>query len=254
MIPDTTQTEAPEIVLVRYGELGLKGKNRSSFEQALVRNIKSATQNICKVRVENKRGRLIVYPETRTMDVAKRLQDVAGIKSVSPAWGCDVDKDAIAEKSLMVMREVLREMPRDREISFRVQSKRAEKRFPLKSTELDRYVADKILPELGSFKIDLKHAELRLGIDVRTERTYIFAKRMAGVGGLPVGTLGRGMCLISGGIDSPVAAYLSMKRGCQVSFVTFYSHPYIGEASKKKVLDLVRELSRYQPKSRVFVV
>ena len=252
----TTQAkiETPVIELVRYGELGLKGKNRSSFEQALIRNIKSATRNICKVRVENKRGRVVVFPESRPMDVARRLQDVAGIKSVSPAWGCEATKEAIAEKSLLVMQEVLRDFPRGREITFRVQTKRADKRFPLKSTELDRYVADQILPELGDFKIDLKHAELRLGIEVRTERAYVFAHRLPGPGGLPVGTLGRAMCLISGGIDSPVAAFLAMKRGCQVSFVTFHSYPYIGEASKKKVLDLVRQLSRYQPSSRVYVI
>ncbi|MCL4139262.1 UNVERIFIED_CONTAM: hypothetical protein GTU68_043802 [Idotea baltica] len=122
------------------------------------------------------------------------------------------------------------------------------------STELDRYVADEILPEIGKFRIQLKRADLVLGIEVRPERSYVFVKRLPGPGGLPVGTLGRAMCLISGGIDSPVAAYLAMKRGCQVSFITFHSYPYIGEASKKKVLDLVRQLSRYQPSSRVFVV
>lgn len=252
----TTQstTDAPEIVLVRYGELGLKGKNRGSFEQALIRNIHSAVRNICKVRVENKRGRLVVFPESRTAEVARRLQDVAGIKSVSPAWGCVADKDVIAEKSLLVMKEVMRSYPQEHNLSFRVQTRRADKNFVLKSTELDRYVADRILPELGTFKIDLKNAQLRLGIEVRTERAYVFAQRLPGPGGLPVGTLGRVMCLISGGIDSPVAAYLAMKRGCQVSFITYHSYPYIGEASKKKVLDLVRQLSRYQPASRVFVV
>jgi thiamine biosynthesis protein ThiI len=253
MITDTT-LEAPEMVLVRYGELGLKGKNRGSFEQALIRNMRTATKNITKVRVENKRGRMMVFATERTADVAVRLQDVAGIKSVSPAWGCEANKEAIAETALKVMREILREYPVEHNLSFRVKTSRADKRFPMISSELDCYVAERILPELGSFRIDLKHAQLVLGIEVRAERVYVFVKRLPGPGGLPVGTLGRGMCLISGGIDSPVAAYLAMKRGCQVSFVTFHSYPYIGEASKKKVLDLVRQLSRYQPKSRVFVV
>lgn len=252
----TTQTtlEAPEMVLVRYGELSLKGKNRGSFEHALIRNMRSATKNISKVQVENKRGRMMVFANERTADVAVRLQDVAGIKSVSPAWGCETTKEAIAETALKVMREILREYPVEHNLSFRVKTSRADKRFPMISTELDRYVAEQILPELGTFRIDLKKAELVLGIEVRADRTYVFVKRLPGPGGLPVGTLGRGMCLISGGIDSPVAAYLAMKRGCQVSFITFHSYPYIGEASKKKVLDLVRQLSRYQPKSRVFVV
>ncbi len=249
-----TITSEPEIVLVRYGELGLKGKNRGSFEHALIRNIRSAARHIAEVRVERKRGRMAVFAEQRSLEVARRLQDVPGIKSVSPAWGCAAEPDAIAELALAVMRSELEQRPAGREQSFRVESSRADKSFPLLSMELDRHVAERILPELGSFRIDLKNAELRLGIEVRPERAYVFVRRLPGPGGLPVGTLGRVMCLISGGIDSPVAAYLAMKRGCQVSFVTFHSYPYIGEASKKKVLDLVRQLSRYQPRSRVFVV
>jgi len=250
----TAEITSPEIVLVRYGELGLKGKNRGSFEQALIRNIRSATRHISEVRVENKRGRLVVFPKTRTPDVARRLQDVPGIKSVSPAWGSEAVPEAIAARGLVVLREALRGVPAEDELSFRVASRRSDKRFPMTSCELDRYVADRILPELRTFRIDLKNPDLCLGIEVRCERAYVFARRLPGPGGLPVGTLGRGMCLISGGIDSPVAAYLAMKRGCQVSFVTFHSYPYIGEASKKKVFDLVRELSRFQPSSRVFVV
>ena len=245
---------APEMVLVRYGELGLKGKNRGSFEHALIRNMRAATRHVAEVRVERKRGRMAVFCQERTQDVARRLQDVPGIKTLSPAWGCAAEPEAIAALALEVMREELRDRPEGRQLSFRVQTARADKDFPLISTELDRYVAEHILPELGQFKIDLKHAELRLGIEVRPERAYVFVKRLPGIGGLPVGTLGRVMCLISGGIDSPVAAYLAMKRGAQVSFVTYHSYPYIGEASKKKVLDLVRHLSRFQPASRVFVV
>jgi thiamine biosynthesis protein ThiI len=245
---------APEMVLVRYGELALKGKNRGSFEHALIRNIQAASRNIGEVRVERKRGRMAVFTGARTPDIARRLQDVPGIKTLSPAWGCEATPEAIAELALEVMQATLRDRPASRELSFRVQTSRADKAFPMISTELDRFVAERILPELGAFRIDLKHAELRLGIEVRPERAYVFLDRLPGIGGLPVGTLGRVMCLISGGIDSPVAAYLAMKRGCQVSFVTFHSYPYIGEASKKKVIDLVRRLSRHQPTSRVFVV
>lgn len=245
---------APEMVLIRYGELALKGKNRGSFEHALIRNIRAAAKNLSNVRVERKRGRMAVFADSRTLEIAHRLQDVAGIKTLSPAWGCEAEPEAIAKLARAVMLETLKSRPADEVTTFRVKTSRADKTFPMVSTELDRFVADRVLPDVERIRVDLKNAEMQLGIEVRPERAYVFMQRLPGPGGLPVGTLGRAMCLISGGIDSPVAAYLAMKRGCQVSFVTFHSYPYIGEASKKKVLDLVRQLSRYQPSSRVFVV
>ena len=244
----------PEMVLVRYGELALKGKNRGSFEHALIRNIQAACRNISPVKIERRRGRLAVFAERRTLDVARRCQEVFGIKTVSPARGCEAVPERIAEVAGEVLAATLRANPAWRELPFRVESNRADKKFPMISTELDRYVAEAILPDIGLLKIDLVHAELRLGIDVRPERAYVFVDRWPGLGGLPVGSVGRTLCLISGGIDSPVAAWLAMKRGCHVSFITYHSYPYIGEASKKKVVDLVRRLSRYQAKSRLFVV
>ena len=244
----------PEMVLVRYGELALKGKNRGSFEHALIRNILDATAHLSAVKIVRKRGRLAVFPARRTIEVARRCQDVFGIKSVSPAWGCPVEREAIAELAGEVLTRSLEGRPAGREITFRVQSSRADKNFPLTSVELDRYIAECILPGVEDLKVQLKDAELVLGIEVRPERAYVFVDRLPGLGGLPVGTLGRVMCLLSGGIDSPVAAWLAMKRGCRVSFVTYHSHPYIGDASKKKVIDLVRKLTRYQPTARVFVV
>ncbi len=244
----------PEMVLVRYGELALKGKNRGSFEHALIRNIQAATRGLSAVRIERTRGRLAVFPERRTLEVARRCQDVFGIKSVSPAWGCEAESEAIAALAGEVLARALKERPAEREITFRVSTSRGDKSFPLTSVELDRFVAERILPGVEGLKVQLKDAELVLGIEVRPERAYVFVDRFPGLGGLPVGTLGRVMCLLSGGIDSPVAAWLAMKRGCRVSFVTYHSHPYIGDASKKKVIDLVRKLTRYQPTARVFVV
>jgi tRNA uracil 4-sulfurtransferase len=250
----TSPTTDPEMVLVRYGELALKGKNRGSFEQALIRNIRAACANISNTRVERKWGRLAVFAERRVAEIAVRCRDVFGIKSVSPAWGCEAEKEAIAKLARFVLEQELATRPKGRELTFRVQTSRADKSFPMTSVELDRFIADRILPGIGDMKIDLVNAELRLGIEVRPERTYVFVSRLPGLGGLPLGTLGRAMCLISGGIDSPVAAWLAMKRGCRVSFVTYHSHPYIGDASKKKVIDLVRRLARYQDGCRLFVV
>ena len=246
-------TRGTEMVLVRYGELGLKGGNRSMFESALCRNIKSAVESISKVRVERSRGRITVFPERRVDAVATRLRDVFGISSISPCVGVEANPEAIVQAARPVLEEALADFAGRDDVTFRVRTTRAEKRFPMASNDLDRYVADAVLRRDDPVTVRLKNPTITLGIDVRPERAYLFARRLPGPGGLPVGTLGRVMCLISGGIDSPVAAWMSMKRGCRVAYVTFHSYPYIGEASKKKVVDLVRQLARYQPNSRLYV-
>jgi thiamine biosynthesis protein ThiI len=247
--------ERPYLVLVRYGELALKGKNRGFFERKLASNIRSACEGLSKLRVELHRGRIMVWPEQRPERVARRLQDVMGIQSVSLARGVPLDPDQIAEAGLFAVTEALEECPIDKVQTFRVATRRGNKNFPMTSNELDRYVADRVLPELDQrLKVQLKGADLVLGIEVREKNAFVFTKRLPGPGGLPVGTLGHVLCLLSGGIDSPVAAWMAMKRGCRVSYVTYHSSPYIGEASRKKVIDLVRSLAQYQPTSQVFIV
>ena len=245
---------APEMVLVRYGELALKGGNRAAFEAALQRNIHAALAHVAEARVERSRGRIAVFPTRRVESVARRLQEVFGISSISPAWGAPSEPEAIVRVAQVALQEALAGLPGTGPVTFRVRATRGDKRFPLTSTELDRFVAERILAGLPRIRVQLKDPELTLGIDVRSERTYVFAARLPGPGGLPVGTLGRAMCLISGGIDSPVAAWMAMKRGCEALFVTFHSAPFIGESSRKKVVDLVRVLARWQPRSRLWVV
>ncbi|GAG50764.1 unnamed protein product, partial [marine sediment metagenome] len=149
----------------------------------------------------------------------------------------------------------LEELPyRDREsVKFRVNATRADKRFALTSMELDREVADRILPSFEKLKVDLKEAEIVLGIDVR-EQVYVFTARMDGPRGLPSGTGGNMLALLSGGIDSPVAAYLMMRRGTGVDFINYHSPPYIGEKSKDKVIELARILKKYQYEGTVYFI
>ena len=253
--PLTPALAEPEIVLVRYGELALKKGNRRQFEDRLAQNIRDAARSISAVKVEHRRGRLAVLPERRTEEVALRLQEIFGIKSVSPAWGSPSDPEAIARCAKPILDDLLAAAPQDREITFRVESSRGDKTFPMTSTELDRFVADRVMPGHTRLRVRLDDPEIALGIDVRSERSYVFARRLPGPGGLPVGTLGRALCLLSGGIDSPVAAWMSMKRGLHVAFVTFHSYPFVGDASKRKVIDVARILARWQqPSSRLFVV
>jgi thiamine biosynthesis protein ThiI len=245
----------PELVLVRYGELSLKGGNRRDFEVALARNIRAAVKRIAPARVERETGRLAVVPEGRAADVARRLQEVFGIKSVSPAWTVESEPDAIVALSRRVALEALAAVPPGERRTFRVSAKRADKRFPLNSAELERYVAERIIGDfVERVRVKMVGAELELGIDVREGRTYVFAERLPGPGGLPVGTLGRVLCLLSGGFDSPVAAWMAMKRGCEVGCVSFQAYPYVGEPSRRQVIDLARVLARWQPRTRLSLV
>ncbi len=245
---------APDRVLVRYGELALKGGNRVDFERALMRNLRAALQGIAPVRIERQRGRLSILPQGRVEEIAARAACVFGVKSVSPVWSAPPDLDAIATLARAVFRDALGDLPEGRERTMRVSSKRADKRFPLTSVELDRELGRRVLAGLDNVRVELEEPAIVLGVEVRPEGVSVFARRISGPGGLPVGTQGRALCLLSGGIDSPVAAWMAMKRGLSVSFVSFHSWPYLGEASKQKVIALARALGRWQPTARLYVV
>ena len=213
-------------------------------------NVRRAVEPIAPCRIERATGQLVVLPDARVNDVAERLREVFGFSSISRARMAPLDPDAIAEVAEAVLAGALDSHPANRPIPFRVETRRGDKSFPMTSPELDRYVADRVLgPHAERLRVDLSHPELTLGIHVRPERAYVYAERLSAAGGLPVGTLGRVLCLLSGGIDSSVAAWLAMKRGCEVSFVGFHSFPYIGESYLAKVRRLVRVLTRFQARS-----
>jgi tRNA uracil 4-sulfurtransferase len=247
-------SQGPEAVLVRYGELTLKGANRLDFENTLARNVRLALEPIVPVRLQREHARLLVFPEGRMEAVLARLQQVFGISSVSPVWGAPCESEAIVECARRVLDDALLALPPGETRRFRVLSRRADKRFALGSMELDKLIAARIVRDEHPLRIDLDHPELVLGVEVRESRAWLYARREPGPGGLPVGTLGRALCLVSGGIDSPVAAWMAMKRGCEVVFVTFHSPPYIGQSAVNKVMDLVRVLGRWQRSARLYVV
>ena len=245
---------APERVVVRYGELALKGGNRADFERALVRNLKDALKSIAPVVVERQRGRMLVVPQGRVEEIAARAARVIGVKSVSPAWSSPPEPEAIAAIARAVFLDALAQLPPGAPRTMRVRSKRAEKNFPMTSVAFDRWLGDRVLAGVEGVRVQLDDPEIELGVEVRPEGVHVFAHRIPGPGGLPVGTQGRGLCLLSGGIDSPVAAWMSMKRGLAVNFVGFHSFPFIGEASKQKVIALARSLAQWQSRTRLYVV
>lgn len=254
MTPGVPALAAPELVLVRYGEIALKRGNRKQFELALIRNLQEAVAGLSPVRVERSVGRITLVPERRGAAVAARAAEVFGVKTVSPAWGAPNDPEAIAEVARALLAETLAERAGPWPVPFRVTVRRANKGFPMNSLEFQRYLGERILPGPERVKVQLDDPELTLGVEVRERRSYLFLKRLPGPGGLPVGTLGRALCLLSGGIDSPVAAWMAMKRGCQLGYASFHSAPWVGEGFKKKVADLARALGRWQRRSALFLV
>ncbi len=246
-------TDVLPVVLARYGELWLKGRNRIQFERVLMRNARAALDELDpEVKIEREHGLIVVRPTRRVREVARRLQDVFGCSSLSVARGAPSTPEAIAAVAHEVLREALEAYPPGRPVRFRVSTKRADKRFPLTSPQLDRYVAERLPAELVQrVLVDLDEPELQLGIHVRSGTSYAFAARLAGAGGLPTGSVGRALVLLSGGIDSPVAAWMTMKRGCEVVLLSFHSRPWVGEGFERKVEGLARSLARFQPRTRL---
>jgi len=249
-------SSTPELILIRYGELALKGGNRSFFEKRLADNIENAAAPIARTKVYRERGRMTAvlkeHPE-RVLAVARRLQEVPGITSVSACIGAEPDAEILSSIVNTELAARLEFEPGP--VRFRIRARRADKRFPLTSPELNRYIAERLPEELwGKLEVDLEKPVLEVGVEIRDKRAFVYLDRLQGLGGLPVGTLGRAVCLLSGGIDSPVAAYFAMRRGCRTSFISFLSPPYIGEPSRQKIISLVRKVGRFQPRNQVHFV
>ncbi len=243
-------------VLLKLGEVVLKGKNRELFERQLQMNIKSALKSMgVKVDVRQRHGVIaILLPEgtgVETADaIAARLTDVMGLVWVHRAWRVAKDPDAVTAAAL----ELVAGRPEvERKATFAVRSRRRDKRFPLRSNELDRMVGGEINDKYG-LPVRLKNPELTVHIEVDRDEVFVFTDGLPGQGGLPVGTSGRGLVLMSGGIDSPVAAYRMLRRGLQVDFLHFSGIPFTTSESIYKAYALVRALSKFQVRARLFVV
>lgn len=243
----------PEVVIARYGELWLKGKNRIDFERALQRNARAALATLDpEAVIERDHGLLVIRPRAGARAAAERLREVFGFASLSVARPVPSEREALATAAHVLLADALEAFPRDRRVRFRVSAQRADKRFPLTSPELDRYVAERIPSELAPrLAVDLDEPELVLGLHVRTGTSFVFAAKLPGAGGLPVGSVGRAVVLLSGGIDSPVAAWMTMKRGCEAVLLAFHSVPWVGHGFERKVERLAAVLARYQPRTRL---
>ncbi|MHC4381055.1 MAG: tRNA uracil 4-sulfurtransferase ThiI, partial [Planctomycetota bacterium] len=180
---------------------------------------------------------------------------VFGVVSLSPVASCHLDLELILQTATDQLKRTLQEDFAGQErIPFRITVNRSNKAFPFKSLEIVQALAERLLPDFPALHVDLKHADLDLEIDIREEQALVFARRIPGPGGLPVGTLGRGMTLLSGGIDSPVAAWMAMKRGLRMEFISFYSFPHVGPQTREKIIRLAEKLAEWQPRTILHVV
>ena len=235
-------------VVVHYKELALKGKNRPWFLKRLVRNLRRAVADLDVTEIKTVMGRIevVLGPTAEPAAVGERIRTVFGVANYSYAGRAPQDLDAIAAA-------ILQDLGDRTCASFRVSARRADKRFPMLSPEIEREIGGRI-HEARGWKVDLTHPELTIHIQMLTRDAFYYFGKERGSGGLPTGTAGRVTCLLSGGIDSPVAAWRMMKRGCDVTFVHFHSYPILSRASQEKARQLVELLTRYQQKSRLYLV
>jgi len=233
-------------IVIHYSEIGIKGKNRAHFENALVRNVRNALGD--QARVEKRYGRVVAVPApgADTDDLSRRLSRLPGIAHLALGRVAEKDVDAIGERAVELLRN-------SRFGSFGVKCKRSDKSFPLTSQEIGAKVGAAILRDLGG-KVDLTSPEVWLTVELTHREALIYTGTVSGPGGLPVGTGGRVVASLSGGIDSPVAAWMLMKRGCQVIFGHIRNETQFAAGVEDKIAELVNCLTSVQLRSKLYVL
>ena len=229
-------------ILVKYAEIHLKGLNRPFFERQLVSQIKRALQPM-PVRVEREQGRIYVH-DVDAGEIARavdKLSIVFGIHSICPAQCVEKDWQKIRDTAV----DMVGETKREKQLSFKVFARRADKKFPMTSEQICRELGHELLQECPWLRVDVHKPELPVYVEVRQDSAFVYTQEVQGKGGMPVGCNGKAMLLISGGIDSPVAGYLMAKRGVSLAAIHFFSYPYTSERARDKVVELANIVSRY---------
>ncbi len=235
-------------IIVHYTEIALKGRNRPWFLGRLVRHLREAVSGLDVKEVRSLMGRieLVLGPTADRELVAERIRRTFGVANFSHASRTPLDLDALAAA-------IIRDLARQTPASFRVSVRRADKRFLMTSPQVEREVGGRIKAVYG-WPVNLTSAELTIHVELLSHDAFYYFAKERGAGGLPTGTAGRVACLLSGGIDSPVAAHRMMKRGCSVTFIHFHSYPILSRASQDKARELVRLLNTWQHRSRLYLV
>jgi thiamine biosynthesis protein ThiI len=236
-----------ERILVRYGDLTLKGRNKRIFVERVNELIREKVANP-NVTYEKNHDRLYILLNGEDHEpILRALDKVSGLSSYSLISKTSRDLDAIKERALAAVQSELR----GKRVTFKVETKRTDKHYPLQSPEISRQVASYVLHHTALLDVDVHRPELTLNIEVRHHAAYVYCNKIKGMGGFPVGVAGKGLLLLSGGIDSPVAGYLAMKQGIEIEAVHFESTPLTTVESVQKVYDLAEKISVFAPNSRI---
>ena len=241
-----------EIILIKNGELALKGQNRRGFEETLMKNIRRRLRSLGEADIHAAQSTVYVQPKTEDFDMKEavnRVGKIFGIAAFTPSAVAQKDMEKIKQTAALYLEKELSGAS-----TFKVEAKRADKTFPFKSPEIAREVGGFLLSRFHNLKVDVHNPDITVTVEIREKGAYIHGNQIKGAGGMPVGTGGRAAILISGGIDSPVAAWTMAKRGIELVGVHFASPPYTGPRAEQKVRDLLTVVSGYSGRIPLFIV
>lgn len=238
-------------ILIRYGELSTKGRNKKDFINRLRDNVRYSFTDLMPLKIRAERDRMFIEIENeeRMNTLMERLPEVFGIQSFSPVASCEKDVEKMKALAIQIM-----ELYQDQNITFKVEVRRTDKSFPLDSHAIQREIGGTVLRTYQNLSVNVKKPDVELRIEVRLDAVYMMAQIIQGAGGMPVGSNGKSLLMLSGGIDSPVAGYLMMKRGVRLEAIHFYSPPYTSQNSLQKVKDLANELTKFGAKIRLHII
>ena len=241
-----------KVLSVSLGEVVLKGLNRKYFEDKLIKNIRRALDDFGDLTIYKEQGKIYIEGLEGSEELAaKRLKKVFGLVYISPCIRTSTEMEDMREAALLAVREYSEKD--DTMYTFKVDTIRSDKRYPLKSPEISRDIGGYILNNTKNLSVDVHDPQIIVRIDVK-ENGYVYTKRDKAFGGLPVGTNGRGLLLLSGGIDSPVAGFLMAKRGVDIDCIHFHSYPFTSERAEEKIYDLAKIMVRYTGPLKIFSI
>lgn len=241
-----------EIILIKNGELVLKGLNRANFEDALIKQLRRRLKPLGDIDIKKAQSAIVIEPQSERFDFDEalaRVSKIFGIAAFSRAAVCEKDMDDIIEKSVPYLKDALQAAA-----TFKVEAKRADKRFPYDSPQICAKLGEVLLEAYPHLRVDVKNPEVKVVVEVRDYAAYVRAGQLHGAGGMPVPTGGKAGILISGGIDSPVAAWMMAKRGIELFAVHFASPPYTGPRAEMKVKELLRKVASYSGRIKLAIV
>ncbi|MFK9091169.1 tRNA uracil 4-sulfurtransferase ThiI [Bacillus salipaludis] len=237
-------------ILIRYGEISTKGRNRNKFIDKLRKSVRLALAPFPNIKVESSRDRMYVLLNGENgIDIIEKLKNIFGIQSFSPAIKVDRNVEALKQASFELVNSLFKEGQ-----TFKITPKRSDKTFELNTEGINHTIGGHLLENIPGLKVDVRNPDINLRIEVRKEAIYLSCETIQGAGGLPVGSSGKAMLMLSGGIDSPVAGYLAMKRGLEIEAVHFFSPPFTSERSKEKVIDLSKKLAEIYGSIKLHIV